>query len=32
MAEEFFWQRGEDGAKKVSGEPIEEINRGVGAR
>ena len=29
MAEEFFWQRGEDGAKKVSGEPIEEINRGV---
>ena len=29
MAEKFFWQRGEDYAKKVSGEPIEEIKRGV---
>ena len=29
MAEKFFWQRGEDDAKKVSGEPIEEINHGV---
>ena len=29
MAEKFFWQRGKDDAKKVSGEPIEEINRGV---
>ena len=29
MAEQSFWQRGEDYAKKVSGELIEQIKRGV---
>ena len=29
MAEKFFWQRGEDDAKTVSGKPIDEIQCGV---
>ena len=29
MAEKFFWQHGKDDAKKVSGEPIDEIQCGV---
>ncbi len=29
MAEKVFWQRGEDYAKKVSGERIEQVQRGV---
>ena len=29
MTEKFSWQPGKDDAKKVSGEPIEEIQRGV---
>ena len=29
MAKTFFWQRGEDRTKKVSGELIEPITRGV---
>ena len=29
MAEKFFWQRGKDDAKTVSGERIEEGTRGV---
>ena len=29
MAKKSFWQRGEDYAKKVSGEIIDQIKRGV---
>ena len=29
MAKQSFWQRGEDYARKVSGELIEQIKRGV---
>ena len=29
MAKQSFWKRGEDYAKKVSGELIEQIKRGV---
>ena len=29
MAEKFFWQRGKDDAKTVSGKPIDEIQCGV---
>ena len=29
MVKKSFWQRGEDYAKKVSGELIEQIKRGV---
>ena len=32
MAEKSFWQRGKDDAKKVSGEPIDEIQCGVAKR
>ena len=29
MAEKSFWQRGKDDAKKVSGKPVDAIQRGV---